>query len=73
MAPWRLISYDPKHVGVKWILCVFNIYVHKLVSTDNAFIDARLNYEIYLRIYTELPSLYIRQYWNVRSDTNKIW
>ena len=37
MAPWRWILYDPKHVGVKWILCdfnVFNKYVHKLVTTD---------------------------------------
>ena len=25
--------------------------MHKLVTTDNAFIDARLNYEIFLNMY----------------------
>ena len=27
MAPWRWILYDPKHVGVKWILCDFNVFL----------------------------------------------
>ena len=27
------------------LMCFFNKYVHKLVTTDNAFIDARFNYE----------------------------
>ena len=49
MAPWRWILYDPKHVGVKWILYDFNVffnkYVHELVTIDNIFIDARFNYE----------------------------
>ena len=27
MTPWGWILYDPKHVGVKWILCDFNVFL----------------------------------------------
>ena len=39
--PWGWILCDPKHVGVKWILHDFNVFllniVHVLVTIDNVF------------------------------------
>ena len=57
MAPWGWILYDPKHVGVKWILHDFNVffnkYVHELVTIDNVFIDVRSKYETKRKSYLD--------------------